>query len=679
MTGDIGPALRFVPEGGPSIGRAAVLGAVDPGETVVVLDTTWTAPRGSAAIGIREVAAGLLAERNLYEEATDLIETWAAAADVAPILAVDGASLWDQARPGHWWWLQERLLWIGLVDRLVRERAPARLVLDPGADPGLADAARLIARRDGLALEDRRPAPTPPDPSGSADPGESPAAPATAARNPQSAVVSRSGPRASPPSLRSLPARVLAAIRARTLGRRGRRTGRAARDKELRRRLAARARLPRVLVLSEHVRQRIGDDRSSREINPYLDPVVDHLAAAGLDWLVLEPRASSGDDATWARLQESGNERLVSGDVLRTFAKAADDPPAEARAAAIAERLAAISTPLVVDGVDLGPELVARLLVASRAALPKRIRSIVRQRRLLDACRPAALVLADEYQRQEWLAAARSRSVPTIAIQHGGMQRWHLGYIQRARHANLTLADHTVVFGDWERRLLLEASVYRPDEVFVGGSPRLDLVEPPVAAARDAVRSELGVARGDRLVVISTTWGDLLRRFHFAVAIARLVAAPLPDTHLVVKLHPSEPDDGLYRRLIDGVADAAGIPRPTVTIVKAIDLYRLLSAADAHVGLYSTVLTEAVVTGTPNFIVGRILPFDLMGYVAAGVATTIRDGKELLDALDRGAGAASPEARAAFLRDHFEPGPAGPRIAAQIARWIEAGSSGRGR
>ena len=105
-----------------------------------------------------------------------------------------------------------------------------------------------------------------------------------------------------------------------------------------------------------------------------------------------------------------------------------------------------------------------------------------------------------------------------------------------------------------------------------------------------------------------------------------------------------------------------------MTFVQAVDLYRLLRAADAHIGLQSTVLTEAVVTGTPNLLAATSSASDLLGYVEAGVAVPVRTGADLLAALDAGS-AATPEARQAFIDAHFEPGSASERIADDLLVW----------
>jgi hypothetical protein len=256
------------------------------------------------------------------------------------------------------------------------------------------------------------------------------------------------------------------------------------------------------------------------------------------------------------------------------------------------------------------------------------------------------------------------------AIQHGTINRHHRGYIHADRPPGLRLADRTYVFGRWEHERLVGDSVYREDEVVVAGSPRLDLFR-PADMDRVAVRAELGIAPGDRLLVLSGTWGEIYRRFHYPVVLARLFDRPLPGVHLVVKQHPAETDEGPYRAVIEGVAAARGFAPPPITVVRDVDLYRLLGAADAHLGIHSTVLTEAVFVGTPNLLATGVLGGDLLDYVDSGVALPVTTGEELLAALDAvAAGAITAEARAAFVARSYEPGPAGERIAADLLAWL---------
>lgn len=330
----------------------------------------------------------------------------------------------------------------------------------------------------------------------------------------------------------------------------------------------------------------------------------------------------------------------------------------------------ALDSPMDAFGVDLGPLLAAEVARVASGWLPGMTSSVDRIERFIRRIHPAGILLADEYHRQDWMAAARAAGVPVAAVQHGMIYPHHNGYIHAARPDSLRLPGRTFVFGRWERDLLRTASVYRDDEVVVGGSPRLDLVVAD-PAARGRIRSELGIADDERIVLVSGTWGGIYRRFHYPIALAALIDRPLPDVHFVVKLHPGEPDEGPYRRIIEGAAAARGFATPRITTVRSIDLYRLLAAADAHLGIHSTVLTEAIVTRTPNLLADALAGADLLGYVEAGVAIPVRNGADLLAALDpAGAGGLGEANAAAFVEAHFEPGSASERIAASLEAWL---------
>jgi hypothetical protein len=135
--------------------------------------------------------------------------------------------------------------------------------------------------------------------------------------------------------------------------------------------------------------------------------------------------------------------------------------------------------------------------------------------------------------------------------------------------------------------------------------------------------------------------------------------------HVVFKLHPGEREDGPYRALLEGLARARGYEAPPISVVRDIDLYRLLRVADAHLGLHSTVLTDAVAAGTPNLIATVDAHVDILGYVEAGVARPVRDVEDVLAALDAPI-PPDPAARAAFLARHFRDGNAGARIVGSI-------------
>jgi hypothetical protein len=622
------------------------------GRRYVVTDESWTAPTEGPAEGLGDVVAlrslivEALSERDLLAESISRLDAWAAGTDVISASTVDGLSAWYHRRLHLWRWLHERLAWLAILERLLADGSIGTIVV-PAAETALAEMAALAAAALGLELRLSPPASGP----GAAAPAET--SRSQADRRPMA-------------RLRRLPDRLRSAVR------------RARIDRRLRR-LAAEPRRLLVLV-SPGDRQVITTAAGPRERNPFLDPVIDALAGSALDPIVFELGGTTEGDA-WTRLAAADGKRTLPGELLATRFSRPGDLDTAARVEESAARVGAISAPLVVGRVDLGPLLLAELVSGIRGALAGRLRDLPRLRRLMRRINPAGILLVNEYGRPEWLVAANAEGVRSAAVQHGIIHRYHVGYRFPERPAELILPTRTYVFGDYEGRLLTGESVYRPDEVVVAGSPRLDLaalgeLSEGRAATRAAVRRELGVADRDRLVVVSTTAAAVLTRFGVMPALGRLFDHPLDRVHLVIKLHPAESDGTRYERLVHGIAAARGVPAPTMTVVKAIDLYRLLGAADAHIGSYSTILTEATVLGTPNLLAAADAGGDLLDYAAAGVARPVGDGTDLLRELDAaaaGESAAQAAARDAFVREHFRPGAAAARIADDLIALLSRG------
>lgn len=645
------------------------------GGRVVVLDPAWTAPRtgvGGPAdpFAARDLVSAVLRERDLFEETTTALDAWADAARIADRMTVDGVSFWFQRRIGLWWWLHGRLLWIAVLERLVSDERPDALELPADADRALRDAAGLVAGRDAIPITSRAG-------TGAVEP------PADGPSGPSAVEDDLAGPTAGD-GLTRLP--LLGPFVARINARRARRTlavRRQAIDSRLDRLLAEPGRL--LVLVDPASNQRIDLPDGPIVGSPFLEPVLRVLAGTRLDPVRLEIGSTLGDPETWARLSDPTGARTLPFDILARRFAAPDDAEAGRRTAeAIGRDLRTIPAPLPVNGLDLAPLLVAELIRATeRSWLPGRLRDLRRARRFIAALRPAGLFLVNEYGRSEWVAAARSEGVPVAAVQHGIIHARHPGYVHRRRHPALPVPDRFYAFGRFEERLLTTGSVFRPDEVHVAGSPRLDLAASGPAAgtaggatgaaggATAAIRSALGVAPGDRLLVVSTTFGPP-RQLYTPGALAALLDDDLDGVHLVVKTHPNEPTDDLYERLVGGLRRSLGRPPARLTVVQAIDLYALLAAADAHLGVFSTVLTEAVAVGTPNLLAVTQATSDLLGYIDAGVAVGVRSGAELRAALDRIAAGhgTDPAARAAFLADHFEPGSASARIGADLLAWL---------
>jgi hypothetical protein len=328
-------------------------------------------------------------------------------------------------------------------------------------------------------------------------------------------------------------------------------------------------------------------------------------------------------------------------------------------ASAIADRPV---PPFDVAGCDMAPAVreLVKTYVGPWLDQPRRMS--VAAGRFLDALRPRALLIDREGTRLPWIAAAQRHGIPVVTVQHGMIYPGNPEYF-RPRIPGRVQPDLTCVFGDYERELLVGEAGYTPGEVVVTGSPRVAGGESARVDAdtRRQVRNELGVAAGNRILVISAAHnpiGELLT----AGMLAAVLDGPLPGVHLVVKLHPQDSTPGDYASFFAGLAAAGGYAAPPVSVVRDIDLLRLLGAADAHLGSSSTVLTDAVAAGLPNMVALGQAQADPLGYVAAGVAAAVRSVDDVR-AFMADPRPPDPVASRAFLDTHFQPGDAAGRLA----------------
>ena len=647
-----------------------------PGErsTWLILDPAWS-PHDvdrDDLVAVRQVTEHVLAREDLFPATTRLLDDWAEQTGIAEALTVDGTSFWYRRRLWAWRWLHERLIWIGILDELARSRTIAAIDRPPPDEAALADVVRLFAARAAIPIRGGEPA---------IDAGAKDDEIAVELRESQAADGGeRATARARHPLLR-LVRELVRRTRVLPVDRRRARTDarRAAMDQRAATFASDSAR--RLLVVADPATyQDVATPTGRARMDPFLGPIVERLAVTPIAPIVLELGTRAADDATWARTTAPAGARILAEDLLARRFASADDGPVAAAAAPASRRTSPGARAASRSPGWISPRHSSPGWSGSPGSSCRRgCREVARERRLLEALRPAALLTVDEYGRTEWLSAARQAGVPVVAVQHGIIHPWHPGYQHRTRPAVRAVPQRTYTFGEFERRLLLEAGEYRPDEVVVGGSPRLDLVDASVPTPDDAaaLRAELGVAADERLLVISTTFAEVFRRFYAPVALASLIGRPIEGVRVVIKLHPGEQDGDLYLRLLDGLRGPGDLVRTDVSVVKRVDLYRLLAAADAHLGLYSTVLTEAVVTGTRNLLAATQAASDLLGYVDAGVAIPVRSPADVAAALATPQTDADADARRAFLEDHFRPGRAAERIADDLVAWLAPASPSR--
>ncbi len=650
--------------------------------TCVVLDTTWTPGPGERhdAIPLRRLAGEALRAADLFEDALGRLDAWAEDARMVDVLAFDGVTYWYRLREIAWHWLHERLIWERVIAGAAKGAgangmagaagvagaagpwALSSIVL-PAQEPALLDVALAVGHARGAEVVAPSALPTVtadafPSAAQVAAPTVAPGEPDAHRTGAGRLEIGRLAGRVRR-LVRDSPGREPAVVRADILA-------------DRLRTLATNPPGPILVLTNTRLKQRIGDPGARRVEDPNLGPVIAQLRRIGLDPVVIGLGLDETRDADWPAIES--DPRLLPQSVLRRW-RGPEDSASQAADLVRARVRSAAAVPLDVHGVDLAPALTVWLAERAASIVGTILRQLPRIDGLVEALRPRALVLTHEAIQTPWLQVARARSVPIFAVQHGMIYPTHPGY-RHPRDPRLLLPDATFVTGPYERDALLGHGGYEVDEIVVVGSPRLELDDPtsagPLGAGeREAVRREMGVAEGVRMLVVSTGFLPLQRRFVLAASFERLFGSILPGVHVVFKQHPGEVDEGPYRELLVGLARAGGFAPPPITVVRDVDLYRLLRAADAHLGLLSTVLTDAVAARTPNLIAVDQAHTDLLGYVAAAVAHPVSDAADLQAALDD---LRPPDeaARQAFLAAHLEPGPASERIVANITAALGA-------
>ncbi len=120
--------------------------AVRPGTVVVVLDTAWTpgAAERRDIIAVRRVLASVLGRVDLFVDAQQRLDAWAAAVDAPDRLLRGGVSWWFRVCLNLAYWLHERLLWRYALAELGVGTSVREIVV-PAHEVGLTQVAGILA------------------------------------------------------------------------------------------------------------------------------------------------------------------------------------------------------------------------------------------------------------------------------------------------------------------------------------------------------------------------------------------------------------------------------------------------------------------------------------------------------------------------------------------------------
>jgi hypothetical protein len=216
------------------------------------------------------------------------------------------------------------------------------------------------------------------------------------------------------------------------------------------------------------------------------------------------------------------------------------------------------------------------------------------------------------------LDAAKFCGIKTIGMQHGTMHDLHPAYLYTPNDCrNQVMPDLTLTWGKYWEQFLIEKGNYPSDSVILVGQIRTDII-PVLMKAQNQKQAN----PTELILFASQPQRDPELRYQAAFDVFT-AARKLPNTKLIVKLHPREfADSGYY----SAIATEAGCKN--YTIDKTSDLYQLMASCDVLITCFSTVGTETVYFYKPLVILDH-LKQDILGYAAEGVAFQATDAPSL--------------------------------------------------
>jgi len=235
-----------------------------------------------------------------------------------------------------------------------------------------------------------------------------------------------------------------------------------------------------------------------------------------------------------------------------------------------------------------------------------------------------AVIAADENSplTKSILDAAKFCGIKVIGLQHGTMHDLHPAYLYTVNdRKNRVMPDLTLTWGKYWEEFLIKKGNYPEDSVVSVGQIRTDII--PVLLTAEKQKKD---SPSKLIVFASQPQRDPELRYQAAFDVFK-AASKLPESRLIVKLHPREFADSEYYSAIAKAAECTNYVLDTTS-----DLYQLIASCDVLITCFSTVGTETVYFHKPLVILDH-LKQDIMGYAAEGVAFHATDAESLTSIL----------------------------------------------
>ncbi len=369
--------------------------------------------------------------------------------------------------------------------------------------------------------------------------------------------------------------------------------------------------------------------------DPYTTPIGEQFTNDTVTYIDCTQRFYMGFNALRQKARTKQRhvllEQFLSGKAWQTIRKITRRLQLAAREL---ERSPAFLASWNYEGIDLWPLIAPQFRSYFSHRLEGHVMDYVCVGSLLDREQPDIAVYPCESNDLAYVffSQCAKRGIPCVALQHGS-----LPYAPPLVHLPeeacvgsprcVPRPTRLLVHGPYYKEFVVKHTRLPPESIAVVGNLRYDHFAAARNLSKKTMAEKYGIDPSKQCIMFLT---QILHSEQETEELARSIFAAAKDLSLplIVKQHPAEPSDALYRRL----ANELGL-KPIIT--KTAPTLELLTASDILIGPESTLDYEAMILDKPVIIVNFSSMPEGLPFVRENAALGVHTPEEVLPALKK--------------------------------------------
>ncbi|MCD4759294.1 hypothetical protein K8R33_00215 [archaeon] len=289
------------------------------------------------------------------------------------------------------------------------------------------------------------------------------------------------------------------------------------------------------------------------------------------------------------------------------------------------------------EGINLYPLLKKKIKFIFTNRFPETVKYIETSFNLLKKTKPKAIVLVDETSMycRSVITAARILDIKSIGMSHGLINKTCFEYIHNKNEVNpysknmklCPIPDHTMVFGECTKDLLINQGQYPKESIEIVGQPRYDFLANKKKFPRNDKNKIFEILNLDKTKKLVSFYSEYLSDVEagdLPYAIFNAIKELNNSVNFVVKLHPREYEKHQY--FYENLAKKTGIK---VKVIKNIDIFELINASDIGIVMHSNTGMETVMLNKPLLMINVTNKEDVLPYAQEKVALSAYKTEEI--------------------------------------------------